>query len=94
MSTRPVPRPLISGETKKRDNLDVRVCQELKIEIHRQLLNRVDVEKVATQRDEHTVQQVYSAIQQLVSNLKVPLPPGAAELSGPEKERLSQELLD
>jgi pilus assembly protein CpaF len=79
--------PLISGETKKRGGLDFRVYQELKTGIHRDLLNKVDLEKVATQRDDRTRRQVFAVIQELVSILKTPL-------SGPEKERLSLEVLD
>jgi len=79
--------PLITGETKKRGGLDFRVYQELKTGIHRDLLNKVDLEKVATVRDDRTRRQVFGVIQDLVSNLKTPL-------SGPEKERLSLEVLD
>ena len=42
---------------------------------------------MATQRDDRTRRQVFAVIQELVSNLKTPL-------SGPEKERLSLEVLD
>lgn len=79
--------PLISGETKKRGGLDFRVYQELKTGLHRDLLNKVDLEKVATQRDDRTRRQVFAVIQELVSELKTPL-------SGPEKERMSLEVLD
>jgi len=79
--------PLISGETKKRSGLDFHVYQELKTGLHRDLLNKVDLERVATQRDDRTRRQVFAVIQELVSNLKTPL-------SGPEKERLSLEVLD
>jgi pilus assembly protein CpaF len=79
--------PLISGETKKRGGLDFRVYQEMKTGIHRDLLNKIDLERVATQRDDRTRRQVYAVIQELVSSLKTPL-------SGPEKERLSLEVLD
>ncbi len=78
---------LVSGETKKRGGLDFRVYQEMKTEIHRDLLNKVDLEKVATVRDERTRRQVFGVIHDLVANLKTPL-------SGPEKERLSLEVLD
>jgi pilus assembly protein CpaF len=88
ISTPPIViNPLISGETKKRGGLDFRVYQDLKTEIHHDLLSKVDLEKVATQRDDRTRRQVYAVIQELVSNLKTPL-------SGPEKERLSLEVLD
>jgi pilus assembly protein CpaF len=79
--------PLISGETKKRGGLDFRVYQEMKTGIHRDLITKIDLEKVATQRDDRTRRQVFAVIQELVSTLKTPL-------SGPEKERLSLEVLD
>jgi pilus assembly protein CpaF len=79
--------PLITGETKKRGGLDFPVYQDLKTGIHRDLLNKIDLEKVATVRDDRTRRQVFGVIQDLVSNLKTPL-------SGPEKERLSLEVLD
>jgi pilus assembly protein CpaF len=79
--------PMVSGEPKKRGGLDFRVYQDLKTGIHRDLLNKVDVEKVATVRDDRTRRQVFVVIQELVSNLKTPL-------SGPERERLSLEVLD
>ena len=76
-----------TGEPKRRGGLDFKVYQELKTEIHRDLLNKVDLEKVATVRDDRTRRQVFAVVQELVSNLKTPL-------SGPEKERLSLEVLD
>src|SRR5436305_8839072 len=79
--------PLITGEVKKRGGLDFRVYQDLKTGFHRDLLNKVVLEKVATVRDDRTRRQVFGVIQDLVSNLKTPL-------SGPEKERLSLEVLD
>src|SRR6266567_3803076 len=79
--------PVLPGEPKKRGGLDFRVYQDLKTGIHRDLLNKVDLEKVATVRDDRTRRQVFAVIQDLVSNLKTPL-------SGPERERLSLEVLD
>ncbi len=75
------------GEPRKRGGLDFKVYQDLKTGIHRDLLNKVDLERVATQRDDRTRRQVLGVIQDLVSNLKVPM-------SGPEKERLCLEVLD
>ncbi len=83
----PAINPLIAGEPKKRGGLDFRVYQDLKTSIHRDLLTKIDLEKVATIRDERTRRQVFGVIQDLVSNLKTPL-------SGPERERLSLEVLD
>src|SRR6266853_1439970 len=82
-----ITNPIISGEPKKRGGLDFRVYQDLKTGIHRDLLNKVDLEKVATVRDDRTRRQVFAVIQDLVSNLKTPL-------SGPERERLSLEVLN
>src|SRR5437660_335722 len=79
--------PVLSGEPKKRGGLDFRVYQDLKTGIHRDLLNKVDLEKVATVRDDRTRRQVFAVIQDLVANLKTPL-------SGPERERLCLEVLD
>jgi len=71
----------------KRTGLSFKEYQELKTTVHRDLISRVDLERVATQRDEYTRGQVLSVIQELVSNLKTPL-------SGRERERLSLEVLD
>jgi len=79
--------PALPAEPKKRGGLDFRVYQDLKTGIHRDLLNKVDLEKVATVRDDRTRRQVFAVIQDLVGNLKMPL-------SGPERERLSLEVLD
>src|SRR6266568_1197056 len=82
-----VPASSLVDERKKRADLAFKAQQELKTTIHRDLLNKVDLEKVATVRDERTRRQVLVVIQELVANLKTPL-------SGPEKERLSLEVLD
>src|SRR6201987_1235008 len=79
--------PLLPGEPKKRGGLDFRVYQDLKTGIHRDLLNKVYLEKVDTVRDDRTRRQVFAVVQDLVSSLKTPL-------SGPERERLSLEVLD
>lgn len=76
-----------AGEQKKRSGLDFKVYQELKTSIHRDLLNKIDIERVASVRDDRTRRQVLGVIQDLVSNLKTPM-------SGPEKERLCLEVLD
>jgi len=86
MSTPPVTNPLMLGEGKKTVGLGFRVYQSLKIGIHRELLNHVDLEKVATQPDDQTRRQVYAVIQELASNLRTPV-------SAPEKEQLSLEVL-
>src|ERR1700756_673340 len=71
----------------KRTGLSFKEYQDIKSSVHRDLISRVDLERVANQRDEYTRGQVLSVIQDLVSNLKTPL-------SGRERERLSLEVLD
>src|SRR5207237_4229363 len=71
----------------KRAGLNFKVYQELKSSVHRDLLNKVDVEKVATMRDERTRSQALAVIQDLVANLQTPM-------SGRERERLALEVLD
>src|SRR6266480_2020974 len=76
-----------AGAEAKRTGLSFKEYQELKSSVHRDLISRVDLERVATQRDEYTRGQVLSVIQDLVANLKTPL-------SGRERERLALEVLD
>jgi pilus assembly protein CpaF len=75
-----------TGEA-KRTSLNFKEYQELKSSVHRDLISRVDLERVANQRDDHTRAQVLAVIQDLVGNLKTPL-------SGRERERLALEVLD
>jgi pilus assembly protein CpaF len=75
-----------SRDSKKYGGLDLRVYLDLKNVIHRYLLNKVDLEKVAAP-DDRTREQVLAVIQDAVSQVKAPF-------SVPEKERLSLELLD
>src|SRR5579872_3311200 len=71
----------------KRTGLDFKVYQDLKSSVHRDLLTKVDIEKVATVRDERTRAQAYAVIQDLVANLNTPM-------SGRERESLALEVLD
>src|SRR5436305_12313373 len=80
-------KPLPIGEEKKQSGLNFKVYQELKSSVHRDLLNKVDLERVATVRDERTRAQALAVIQELVANLQTPM-------SGRERERLSLEVLD
>src|SRR5436190_6410272 len=75
-----------SGDA-KRTGLSFKEYQDLKTGVHRDLISRVDLERIANQRDERIRAQVLSVIQDLVANLKTPL-------SGRERERLSLEVLD
>src|SRR5437773_6582500 len=75
------------ADNRKKARLNFKFYQELKSSVHRDLLNKIDVEKVATMRDERTRSQALAVIQDLVANLQTPL-------SGRERERLSLEVLD
>lgn len=72
-------------DEKKRTGLSFKVYQDLKSSVHRDLLSKVDVEKIATVRDDHTRAQVLAVIQELVAHLKTPM-------SGRERERLALEV--
>jgi pilus assembly protein CpaF len=67
--------------------LDLRGYLDLKNAIHRYLLNKVDLEKVAVVPNEQTRAHVLAVIQDAVSQVKTPL-------SAPDKERLSLEILE
>jgi len=67
--------------------LDFRVYLDLKNLIHRYLLTKLDLERIASAPDERTRGKVLAVIQDAVSRVKT-------TLGGPEKERLSLEILD
>jgi pilus assembly protein CpaF len=67
--------------------LELRVYLDLKNAIHRYLLNKVDLERVAATPDEPTRGQVFAVIRDALLQVKAPF-------SGPERERLSLEVLD
>ena len=87
ISTQLGPINVIAGTEGKRTGLSFKEYQGLKSSVHRELISRVDLERVANQRDERIRAQVLSVIQDLVANLTTPL-------SGRERERLSLEVLD
>src|SRR5882757_5756989 len=80
-------KPIPMGGEKRPSGLNFKVYQELKSAVHRDLLNKVDLERVAVVRDERTRAQALAVIQDLVSNLQTPM-------SGRERERLSFEVVD
>src|SRR6185369_14283205 len=61
--------------------------QELKTSLHRDLLNKIDLEKLAYVQDNRARAQILGIIQELVATLNVPL-------SSIERDRLSREVLD
>src|SRR5580658_872803 len=64
------------------------VQQQLKSNVHKELIKRLDLEKLGNlTQDRSRQQQLFVLIQQLVSEQGVPL-------SSPERDRISQEVLD
>jgi len=61
--------------------------QELKSSVHRDLLNRIDLEKLRYLEEARARTQLFAIIQELVASLSTPL-------SVAERERLSREVLD
>jgi pilus assembly protein CpaF len=75
------------GPEAKKAGIPFKIYQELKSSVHRELLNKVDLERVASMRDARIRPQVFSIIQEMVSVLDTPM-------SSTERERLSREVLD
>jgi pilus assembly protein CpaF len=82
-----LPIGVVAGVEMKRTGLSLKDYQTLKSSVHRELISRVDLARVANQRDERIRAQVLAVIQDLVASLTTPL-------SGRERERLSLEVLD
>src|SRR5690349_3840620 len=80
-------RPPGMESEKRTTGLNFKVYQDLKSSVHRDLLNKLDLERVAKVRDERTRAQALTEIQDLVANLQTPM-------SGRERERLALEVLD
>jgi pilus assembly protein CpaF len=74
-------------DDRKAPGLTPKAYQELKSAVHRELLSRVDLERLMDLRDGRARAQIFSIIQELVANLNTPL-------SGMEREQLSREVLD
>ena len=83
----PAASPGGAAGPKKPSGKDFRAYQDWKIAIHRDLLQQLDLEKIAASSDDRTRRQALAAIQERVSQLKVPL--GTAE-----REHLCLEILD
>lgn len=72
---------------KRAAGLSPKAYQELKSSVHRDLLNRVDLEKLMFLENGRARNQIYTIIQDLAGNLNTPL-------SLLEREQLSREVLD
>ena len=75
------------SDERKKAGVPFKAYQELKTSVHRELLNKVDLERVASMRDGRIRGQVFAIIQELVSALDTPM-------SATERERLAREVLD
>src|SRR5208337_856580 len=78
---------LAGSDEKKKTGIPFKVYQELKSAVHRDLLNKVDLERIASMRDGRIRGQVFVVIQELIAGLGTPM-------SAPERERLAREVLD
>src|SRR3989475_2405452 len=76
-----------ASEPRKGIGLAPKAYQELKSTVHRDLLSRVDLEKVMSLGDGAARGQIFSVIQYLVGGLNTPL-------SGMERQQLARELLN
>ena len=83
-----VPGTTRAEELKRAAGQNFKAYQELKSSVHRDLLNKVDLQKVAAMPDGRNRAQVLAVIQTLVANINTP------PMSGSERERLSREVLD
>jgi pilus assembly protein CpaF len=75
------------SEQRKNGDRSFKVYQEHKSAVHRELLSRIDLEKVASPRDGRIRGQVYTVIFELVSNLSTPM-------SASEREKMAREVLN
>jgi pilus assembly protein CpaF len=79
--------PALDVDQWARRDLKPKAYQEMKSSLHRDLLSRVDLEKLNYLDDNHARNQIYAVIQDLVAHSNIPL-------SASERERLSREVLD
>ncbi len=77
----------VSRMEKRVTGLTPKACQELKSSVHRELLSRVDLERLMDLRDGRARAQIFAVIQDLVGGLDTPM-------SGLEREQLAREVLD
>ena len=77
----------VSGGNKPPGGLDLRTYLELKHGIHRYLLGKLDLERIAAHPDESTRCKALAVIEEVVARLKAPFSP-------PEQERIAHEILE
>src|SRR5215469_525131 len=87
-ATIPVTAPALPLDLSRSDNpLLARMQQEVKTAVHRELIGKVDLEKLLFMQDTRARQQLLSVILQLVGEYGVPF-------SASERTRLANEVLD
>lgn len=86
MSFAATSKPGNGGMSPRGIGTSIKVYQELKTTLHRELLNRIDLEKLTTLEDLRARAQVQDVIHDLINRLDTPLSAG-------ERERLSREVL-
>src|SRR5580704_12140071 len=79
--------PLARGNDSLRPGVSSRVYQEIKSALHRDMLAKIDLEKLRNLQDLRARQQILAVIQDLMTQLDTPL-------SMVEKDRLCREVLD
>ena len=78
---------ILEAEHWAKIDMKPKAYQEMKSSLHRDLLSRIDLEKLNYLDDNHARNQIQAVIQDLVSHSNTPL-------SAAERERLSREVLD
>ncbi len=87
-ATIPLDRPWVDSAALARDNpLLARAQQEVKSAVHRELINKIDLEKLLFVQDTRGRQQLLALILQLVAEYGVPF-------SASERTRLANEVMD
>ena len=79
--------PPVRGNDSARPGVSGRVYQEIKSALHRDMLAKIDLEKLRNLQDLRARQQILAVIQDLMTQLDTPL-------SMVEKDRLCREVLD
>ena len=79
--------PKNPAEVRRPGGLDYRAYEDVKIGIHRYLLNKLDLEAIAAAPPERTQAQVFAVIQSVVGQIKTPL-------SAAEREAVAREILE
>ncbi len=87
-STTPIPARMLTSSMRSARGVPEHVQQQIKTAVHKELISRLDLERLSDVNQSRAgQQQLFSVIQQLTSEQGVPL-------SGIERDRIAQEVLD